>query len=152
MCSWPLFLSCHSCCLGLVSPVMCAVCPSLQEVCRLYRASLKLLDSWAIDRTVFNDEATKIRASVCVCVCYCVCVCMGAGACVWCVGGGSCVCDFHLELHMSRRVAIWYHVSQTLKPGHASSSRMSSCGFPFKSFRRFPHHRYKKKEKTGEPW
>ncbi|CAM9829900.1 unnamed protein product [Pylaiella littoralis] len=34
-----------------------------QEVCRLYRASLKLLDSWAIDRTIFNDEATKIRAS-----------------------------------------------------------------------------------------
>lgn len=36
----------------------------LQEVCRLYRASLKLLDSWAVDRTIFNEEATKIRASV----------------------------------------------------------------------------------------
>lgn len=35
-----------------------------QEVCRLYRASLKLLDSWAIDRTVFLEEATKVRASV----------------------------------------------------------------------------------------
>lgn len=45
-----------------------------QEVCRLYRASLKLLDSWAIDRTVFNDEATKIRASVCVRVCAFMCL------------------------------------------------------------------------------
>ncbi|CAM9873458.1 unnamed protein product [Ectocarpus sp. 6 AP-2014] len=34
-----------------------------QEVCRLYRASLKLLDSWAIDRTIFLEEATKVRAS-----------------------------------------------------------------------------------------
>ncbi|KAG5174922.1 hypothetical protein JKP88DRAFT_203970 [Tribonema minus] len=32
-----------------------------QEVCRLYRASLRLLDSWAVDRTVFLDEAEKIR-------------------------------------------------------------------------------------------
>ncbi|CAM9803489.1 unnamed protein product [Laminaria digitata] len=32
-----------------------------QEVCRLYRASLKLLDSWAVDRTIFNEEATAMR-------------------------------------------------------------------------------------------
>eukprot|EP00904_Undaria_pinnatifida_P000419 jgi/Undpi1/10378/HiC_scaffold_29.g12828.m1 len=32
-----------------------------QEVCRLYRASLKLLDSWAVDRTIFNTEATAMR-------------------------------------------------------------------------------------------
>jgi hypothetical protein len=32
-----------------------------QEVQRLYRASLRLLDSWAIDRHVFLDEAEKIR-------------------------------------------------------------------------------------------
>lgn len=34
-----------------------------QEVCRLYRKSLKLCNSWAISRDIFNAEATKIRAS-----------------------------------------------------------------------------------------
>ncbi|CAM9441647.1 unnamed protein product [Scytosiphon promiscuus] len=34
-----------------------------QEVCALYRKSLRLLDSWAIDRTIFNEEATKVRAA-----------------------------------------------------------------------------------------
>ncbi|CAN0167322.1 unnamed protein product [Phaeothamnion confervicola] len=33
-----------------------------QVVCRLYRHSLKLLDSWVIDRRIFNQEATKMRA------------------------------------------------------------------------------------------
>ncbi|CAM9777250.1 unnamed protein product [Choristocarpus tenellus] len=33
-----------------------------QEVCRLYRNALKLLDSWAIDRDVFIEEATIVRA------------------------------------------------------------------------------------------
>ncbi|EQC38183.1 hypothetical protein SDRG_04612 [Saprolegnia diclina VS20] len=33
-----------------------------QQVTRLYKRSLKLLDSWAIDRRLWNDEATKIRA------------------------------------------------------------------------------------------
>ncbi|KAG7368458.1 hypothetical protein IV203_031201 [Nitzschia inconspicua] len=33
-----------------------------QQVARLYRKSLKVLSSWAIDRDIFNDEATKIRA------------------------------------------------------------------------------------------
>mmetsp|Transcript_12643 Transcript_12643/g.18438 ORF Transcript_12643/g.18438 Transcript_12643/m.18438 type:complete len:155 (-) Transcript_12643:755-1219(-) len=32
------------------------------EVSRLYRKSLKLLASWAIDRDIFIDEADKIRA------------------------------------------------------------------------------------------
>lgn len=57
----------------LASPSVCLSYPPSsalprQEVCRLYRASLKLLDSWAIDRTIFNEEATKIRASVRACV------------------------------------------------------------------------------------
>lgn len=34
---------------------------TLQEVCRLYRSALRLLNSWAIDREVFLDEAEKIR-------------------------------------------------------------------------------------------
>lgn len=33
-----------------------------QQVARLYRDSLKLLNSWAIDRDIFNEEATKLRA------------------------------------------------------------------------------------------
>uniref|UniRef100_A0A7S2EN98 NADH dehydrogenase [ubiquinone] 1 beta subcomplex subunit 9 n=1 Tax=Trieres chinensis TaxID=1514140 RepID=A0A7S2EN98_TRICV len=33
-----------------------------QEVCRLYRKALKTLGSWAIDREVFIEEATKLRA------------------------------------------------------------------------------------------
>lgn len=33
-----------------------------QKVTRLYRASLRLLDSWAFDKDLFNEEATKIRA------------------------------------------------------------------------------------------
>lgn len=33
-----------------------------QKVARLYRNSLKMLSSWTIDREVWNDEATKIRA------------------------------------------------------------------------------------------
>jgi len=33
-----------------------------QRVTRLYRHSLKVLQSWAIDRSIINDEATKIRA------------------------------------------------------------------------------------------
>mmetsp|Transcript_20827 Transcript_20827/g.30022 ORF Transcript_20827/g.30022 Transcript_20827/m.30022 type:complete len:163 (+) Transcript_20827:113-601(+) len=33
-----------------------------QEVAQLYRHSLKVLSSWAIDREIFNDEATKLRA------------------------------------------------------------------------------------------
>mmetsp|Transcript_17261 Transcript_17261/g.35764 ORF Transcript_17261/g.35764 Transcript_17261/m.35764 type:complete len:163 (-) Transcript_17261:97-585(-) len=36
--------------------------PHNQEVARLYRHSLRLMLSWAIDRDVFNDEADKIRA------------------------------------------------------------------------------------------
>ncbi len=54
----------------IASPAVCRSCPpssARQEVCRLYRASLKLLDSWAIDRTIFNEEATKVRASVRAC-------------------------------------------------------------------------------------
>lgn len=35
-----------------------------QEICRLYRNSLKLLDSWAVDRNVFNSEATAMRKMV----------------------------------------------------------------------------------------
>mmetsp|Transcript_3362 Transcript_3362/g.5236 ORF Transcript_3362/g.5236 Transcript_3362/m.5236 type:complete len:159 (+) Transcript_3362:78-554(+) len=38
--------------------------PSLthkQIVCRLYKDSLRLLESWAIDRNIFLDEAEKIR-------------------------------------------------------------------------------------------
>lgn len=38
--------------------------PISQEICALYRTSLRLLDSWAIDRTIFNEEATKVRAAV----------------------------------------------------------------------------------------
>jgi NADH dehydrogenase (ubiquinone) 1 beta subcomplex subunit 9 len=34
-----------------------------QQVTRLYKKSLKLLDSWVIDRRLWNEEATKIRAS-----------------------------------------------------------------------------------------
>mmetsp|Transcript_34460 Transcript_34460/g.96199 ORF Transcript_34460/g.96199 Transcript_34460/m.96199 type:complete len:163 (+) Transcript_34460:88-576(+) len=33
-----------------------------QQVARLYRNGLKVLSSWAIDRDIFNDEATKLRA------------------------------------------------------------------------------------------
>ncbi|OQR80735.1 hypothetical protein ACHHYP_17265 [Achlya hypogyna] len=33
-----------------------------QQVTRLYKRSLKLLDSWAIDRRLWNEEATLIRA------------------------------------------------------------------------------------------
>lgn len=33
-----------------------------QTVTRLYRRALRLADSWAIDRELFNREATKIRA------------------------------------------------------------------------------------------
>ncbi|ETW02973.1 hypothetical protein H310_05414 [Aphanomyces invadans] len=32
-----------------------------QQVTRLYKRSLKLLDSWVIDRRLWNEEATKIR-------------------------------------------------------------------------------------------
>uniref|UniRef100_A0A7R9W6G1 NADH dehydrogenase [ubiquinone] 1 beta subcomplex subunit 9 n=1 Tax=Pseudictyota dubia TaxID=2749911 RepID=A0A7R9W6G1_9STRA len=35
---------------------------SNQQVARLYRHSLKTLSSWTIDRDVFCDEATKLRA------------------------------------------------------------------------------------------
>lgn len=34
-----------------------------QEVTRMYRKSLKLCNSWAISRDIFNAEATKIRNS-----------------------------------------------------------------------------------------
>ncbi|GKY91320.1 hypothetical protein MPSEU_000104200 [Mayamaea pseudoterrestris] len=40
------------------------VSPSLshnQQVAHLYRHSLKTLLSWAVDRDIFNDEATKLR-------------------------------------------------------------------------------------------
>jgi hypothetical protein len=33
-----------------------------QQVTRMYRRALRTLDSWAIDRELFNEEATKIRA------------------------------------------------------------------------------------------
>lgn len=33
-----------------------------QKVTRLYRSSLRLLDSWTVDRELFNEEATKVRA------------------------------------------------------------------------------------------
>jgi NADH dehydrogenase (ubiquinone) 1 beta subcomplex subunit 9 len=33
-----------------------------QKAARLYRKSLKTLLSWCIDREIFNDEATEIRA------------------------------------------------------------------------------------------
>mmetsp|Transcript_15132 Transcript_15132/g.20612 ORF Transcript_15132/g.20612 Transcript_15132/m.20612 type:complete len:155 (-) Transcript_15132:293-757(-) len=33
-----------------------------QEVARLYRHALKTLSSWVIDRDVFNEEATALRA------------------------------------------------------------------------------------------
>ncbi|CAM9551832.1 unnamed protein product [Discosporangium mesarthrocarpum] len=33
-----------------------------QEVCRLYRNALRLLDSWVVDRALFNEEATILRA------------------------------------------------------------------------------------------
>mmetsp|Transcript_19162 Transcript_19162/g.28379 ORF Transcript_19162/g.28379 Transcript_19162/m.28379 type:complete len:163 (-) Transcript_19162:1289-1777(-) len=33
-----------------------------QEVARLYRGSLKMMASWAIDRDIINREATKLRA------------------------------------------------------------------------------------------
>ena len=32
------------------------------QACRLYRKALKTLSSWAIDREIFLDEATKLRA------------------------------------------------------------------------------------------
>jgi len=35
---------------------------SSKQVALLYRKSLKLLASWAIDRDIINEEATKIRA------------------------------------------------------------------------------------------
>ncbi|ETV73979.1 hypothetical protein H257_11294 [Aphanomyces astaci] len=41
-----------------------SVAPTLshkQQVTRLYKRSLKLLDSWIIDRRLWNEEATKIR-------------------------------------------------------------------------------------------
>ena len=34
----------------------------LWKVARLYRDGLKVLNSWAIDRDIFNEEATKLRA------------------------------------------------------------------------------------------
>lgn len=34
----------------------------VQRVTRLYRKSLRTLDSWAVDRDLFNDEADKLRA------------------------------------------------------------------------------------------
>lgn len=33
-----------------------------QRVSRLYRASLRTLDSWACDKALWNEEATKLRA------------------------------------------------------------------------------------------
>lgn len=33
-----------------------------QQVTRLYKKSLKTLESWVIDRRLWNEEATKIRA------------------------------------------------------------------------------------------
>ncbi len=33
-----------------------------QEVCRLYRQSLKCLYSWTFNRDLFNEEASKLRA------------------------------------------------------------------------------------------
>uniref|UniRef100_A0A7S2KZH1 NADH dehydrogenase [ubiquinone] 1 beta subcomplex subunit 9 n=1 Tax=Leptocylindrus danicus TaxID=163516 RepID=A0A7S2KZH1_9STRA len=33
-----------------------------QQVAKLYRHSLKVLGSWAVDRTVFIEEASKLRA------------------------------------------------------------------------------------------
>eukprot|EP00956_Cyclotella_meneghiniana_P021208 scaffold38243_cov75-Cyclotella_meneghiniana.AAC.14 len=33
-----------------------------QEVARLYRKSLKMLSSWVIDREIFIEEATNLRA------------------------------------------------------------------------------------------
>jgi NADH dehydrogenase (ubiquinone) 1 beta subcomplex subunit 9 len=33
-----------------------------QTVTRLYKKSLKTLESWAIDRRLWNEEACKIRA------------------------------------------------------------------------------------------
>ena len=36
--------------------------PANQQACRLYRHALKTLSSWAIDREIFLDEATKLRA------------------------------------------------------------------------------------------
>lgn len=33
-----------------------------QTVTRMYKQSLKTLDSWIIDRRLWNEEATKIRA------------------------------------------------------------------------------------------
>jgi NADH dehydrogenase (ubiquinone) 1 beta subcomplex subunit 9 len=32
------------------------------QVARLYRASLRTLLDWAVDRDIFNEEATKLRA------------------------------------------------------------------------------------------
>jgi hypothetical protein len=34
-----------------------------QQVQRLYRRSLYLLNSWAVDRDIFNSEALAIRAA-----------------------------------------------------------------------------------------
>ena len=33
-----------------------------QRVTRLYRTALRLLDSWVIDRDLWNEEASKVRA------------------------------------------------------------------------------------------
>ncbi len=33
-----------------------------QKVTRLYRTALRLLDSWVIDRDLWNEEASKVRA------------------------------------------------------------------------------------------
>mmetsp|Transcript_5543 Transcript_5543/g.7649 ORF Transcript_5543/g.7649 Transcript_5543/m.7649 type:complete len:151 (-) Transcript_5543:147-599(-) len=38
-----------------------AVVTHSQQVCRIYRQSLKLLNSWIIDRELFNEEATLLR-------------------------------------------------------------------------------------------
>ena len=32
------------------------------QITRMYRDALRLLNSWAVDRELFNAEATKIRA------------------------------------------------------------------------------------------
>lgn len=33
-----------------------------QRVTRLYRQSLRVLDSWAVNREIFNTKATELRA------------------------------------------------------------------------------------------
>lgn len=47
-------------CLPLPGLTLCC-CLVCQAVCRLYRASLRCLASWAVDRGVFNKEATRIQ-------------------------------------------------------------------------------------------